>query len=778
MSGETATDIGPSDNHYDFVADFVGASKRLEKQIAQEADTRDPERACSEDSVPSLSALEQLHVLLDGTRTPEELAAAVSLLMTALAASGSTRRAETISQWLAYAQGLLSRSRDARPRPGPAVPAPSNAPPRLQPRPGAASVLSVSRAVAVKGAGRVPGQRPSLWDLERVVFVPTSAFEVGEVVAVPQSRGGFVYATVERRAHAHDRCYLDGATQHASPRCRVVYPSQSTPSSMLFKDLPPHYIGKLPALGPAVDSAHNAPPVALLKRTVGARVHPADLATVVLSASASFVPGTVVAIPRSSGGFSYGEVVDRHASMCTMDRTAPAHQVVGWRVLVSPVGAQRVVKDLPAGAIGHLVLIDAAAPPPPRPATAILAPRPLSITRQPAQQQQQEGDSADELRATTTPEEAEAEAEGEDEDDSSSSSEEDVVVAGALAPRRRASHDEDEGSDMDEVVWAGHENDSDSDSETEDEDESAATTRTSSAGAAATPRSPAAAATPSPPPAAAAAARTATPPAAAPPATAARAATPPAAPAAAAEPKTTPRKNATPPSPGRQEAAATPPRACAEPQSQAQASGGGRAQRARGGVLYLELPQLAAMKAKANKPLIVLDGPNIGMRHGRKNFLSVVGIRTALQYWLSRGHDTVAFVPEHFATRKKAATSTAFTLSDFMPRVDDAELLDRLVAQQLVVLTPPQDYDDSYSIQYARSHPPACIVTNDRFWDHIEKLEGAARQSTLAWIRSHCISFTFVRDEFLPNPDFVFPDGSVQDDVARVQNRRPRRKPV
>lgn len=31
------------------------------------------------------------------------------------------------------------------------------------------------------------------------------------------------------------------------------------------------------------------------------------------------------------------------------------------------------------------------------------------------------------------------------------------------------------------------------------------------------------------------------------------------------------------------------------------------------------------------------------------------------------------------------------------------------------------------------------------------------RETASSWLRSHCISFTFVGDEFLPNPDFVFP---------------------
>ncbi len=49
---------------------------------------------------------------------------------------------------------------------------------------------------------------------------------------------------------------------------------------------------------------------------------------------------------------------------------------------------------------------------------------------------------------------------------------------------------------------------------------------------------------------------------------------------------------------------------------------------------------------------------------------------------------------------------------------DDLPLLTKLVDLGHVILTPPQDYDDSYSIDYARRHN-ACIVTNDRYNDSI-----------------------------------------------------------
>ncbi len=51
---------------------------------------------------------------------------------------------------------------------------------------------------------------------------------------------------------------------------------------------------------------------------------------------------------------------------------------------------------------------------------------------------------------------------------------------------------------------------------------------------------------------------------------------------------------------------------------------------------------------------------------------------------------------------------------------NDVPLLVKMVEQGKVALTPPQDYDDSYCIDYAIKHN-GCIVTNDRYWDHIDK---------------------------------------------------------
>lgn len=110
---------------------------------------------------------------------------------------------------------------------------------------------------------------------------------------------------------------------------------------------------------------------------------------------------------------------------------------------------------------------------------------------------------------------------------------------------------------------------------------------------------------------------------------------------------------------------------------------------------------------------------------------------------------------------------------------DDVALLNKLLAKDLLVKTPSQDYDDSYCIQYAKKLN-AFIVTNDKFRDYIDQLsqnlygekvdkkqKNQKQQNPKnkekddkkevrleqAWIKAHSVSYSFNKDEFLPNPD-------------------------
>ncbi len=94
--------------------------------------------------------------------------------------------------------------------------------------------------------------------------------------------------------------------------------------------------------------------------------------------------------------------------------------------------------------------------------------------------------------------------------------------------------------------------------------------------------------------------------------------------------------------------------------------------------------------------------------------------------------------------------------SAFIPKMpDDVQYLLSLKASNLLFSTPAQDYDDSYALAYARAHD-AFLVSNDRYRDQFETCATADDERALdAWLRTHLISFTFIGDEFMPNPDRV-----------------------
>jgi hypothetical protein len=47
-------------------------------------------------------------------------------------------------------------------------------------------------------------------------------------------------------------------------------------------------------------------------------------------------------------------------------------------------------------------------------------------------------------------------------------------------------------------------------------------------------------------------------------------------------------------------------------------------------------------------PLIVIDAPNVGMKHGRNKTFSCKGIKLAIQFYKVRGHRVVCFMPEYY----------------------------------------------------------------------------------------------------------------------------------
>lgn len=143
-------------------------------------------------------------------------------------------------------------------------------------------------------------------------------------------------------------------------------------------------------------------------------------------------------------------------------------------------------------------------------------------------------------------------------------------------------------------------------------------------------------------------------------------------------------------------------------------------------------------KGKSKKPLIILDTSNICYYHGKTKYFSLQGFLVVCNYFLQLGHDVKGFIAAYMLQ----------PIRHINP--DTVENLKKLVNDGILITTPSKDYDDSYMIQYARSHS-GYIVTNDMFRDYINKAEN--KEEATKWVREHTISFTFVGDEFLPNPE-------------------------
>jgi hypothetical protein len=142
--------------------------------------------------------------------------------------------------------------------------------------------------------------------------------------------------------------------------------------------------------------------------------------------------------------------------------------------------------------------------------------------------------------------------------------------------------------------------------------------------------------------------------------------------------------------------------------------------------------------AATNVSLVVLDGENIAWAHGQNAVFSPKGIAIAVDFFRKRGYRCVVFLPDY---RRKRADLPTVSASDAL------------------VFVPAGEYDDTFALGYAVGHD-AILVTNDLLQDHLDQFypdEGEAREALRKWLGSHRCSFTFVGDEFLPNPHFFLP---------------------
>lgn len=143
---------------------------------------------------------------------------------------------------------------------------------------------------------------------------------------------------------------------------------------------------------------------------------------------------------------------------------------------------------------------------------------------------------------------------------------------------------------------------------------------------------------------------------------------------------------------------------------------------------------------------IVLDGANIGWKHGDSKRFSLRGTLLAYNYFVRRGHSPVViFLPEaRMEASGRYADSEAF------------DEMEKMRGSSQLVLVPSQDYDDAYICSYAR-RSKAVVVSNDAFRDFVYQASASGEQHGKewhSWLVQCRLSFTFRCDEFLPNPSF------------------------
>jgi len=178
---------------------------------------------------------------------------------------------------------------------------------------------------------------------------------------------------------------------------------------------------------------------------------------------------------------------------------------------------------------------------------------------------------------------------------------------------------------------------------------------------------------------------------------------------------------------------------------------------------------LPEQNERAQAREIVIDGPNVAMDHSNSMWpASAKGIELAINYYLKLGWTVRAIVPRYFLGTKGKR------------RADNPELLEKLQKAGHVYTIPSQDHDDNYWIAYALQ-TGAFVVTNDRMKDHSEKHPGGD-EAFFRWRDEKVISYAFVGDTFLPNPEFKLPNAPTvvkeEKEKSVSQQKGQKRKPA
>ncbi len=150
-----------------------------------------------------------------------------------------------------------------------------------------------------------------------------------------------------------------------------------------------------------------------------------------------------------------------------------------------------------------------------------------------------------------------------------------------------------------------------------------------------------------------------------------------------------------------------------------------------------------ATVTRTAKPTVVLDGLNVGCAFGGgggHRFRSR-GIEIALEYYRARGVYAIALVPANKVDQKYSSGLA-----------DNPNLLLRLHEEKRVAFAPMGTHDDNFLLTYSLNID-ADLVSNDRFRKELDRQRGTEAAKRLRrFLRLHLVPFTFILDQFVPNP--------------------------
>ncbi|XP_015271035.1 PREDICTED: probable ribonuclease ZC3H12D [Gekko japonicus] len=159
---------------------------------------------------------------------------------------------------------------------------------------------------------------------------------------------------------------------------------------------------------------------------------------------------------------------------------------------------------------------------------------------------------------------------------------------------------------------------------------------------------------------------------------------------------------------------------------------------------------------------IVIDGSNVAMSHGNKEFFSCMGIQLVVDWFKNRGHKYIkVFVP---SWRKEPTR--------YDNPIADQHILEKLAKQAILVYTPSRKmkgkrmvcYDDRYIVKLAYEQD-GVIVSNDNFRD--------LQNENPEWkwfIEQRLLMYSFVNDIFMPPDD---PLGRHGPSLANFLSKKP-----